>query len=236
MGSIYLLHVLVLGITKTTTDGYSAYDSIAVRQPDITLVGCWAHARRQFDEAVKAQGKKGKAGKAMMGLSYIQKLYRIEKALRLKKASVQTRYQVRREQARPVLDELHAWLEKSLPEIPPHTTTGKALVYLHNQWEKLLRYLDDGRLSIDNNATERAIKPFVVGRKNWLFADTVSGAKASANLYSLIETAKANGLEPYHYLRHVFAELPKAENIEQIEALLPGNVNVAGLRTSDIQK
>ena len=217
-------------------DGYSAYDAIDAKRADITLVGCWAHARRKFDEAVKAQGEKGKAGKAMMGLSYIRKLYPIEKALKLKKASAQNRYQTRLEQARPVLDDLHSWLEKSLSEVPPHTATGKALVYLHNQWEKLIRYLDDGRLSIDNNATEQAIKPFVIGRKNWLFADTVKGAEASANLYSLIETAKANGLEPYHYLRYVFTELPKADSLEQVEALLPGNINVASLSTSDTRK
>jgi transposase len=172
----------------------------------------------------------------MMGLSYIRKLYRIEKTPKLKKASAQGRYQTRLEQAKPVLDDLHSWLEKSLPEVPPHTITGKALVYLHNQWEKLIRYLDDGRLPIDNNATEQAIKPFVIGQKNWLFADTVKGAEASANLYSLIETAKANGLEPYHYLRYVFTELPKADSLEQVDILLPGNVNVASLSTSGIQK
>ena len=100
--------------------------------------------------------------------------------------------------------------------------TGKALNYLHNEWDKLVRYLDDGRLEIDNNAAENAIRPFVLGRKNWLFSASVKGVKASANLYSLIETAKANGLEPYAYLRHVFTELPKATTVEAIEALVPG--------------
>lgn len=215
------------------TDGYEVYGAVASRRSDIILVGCMAHARRKFDEAVKAQGKKGKlkAGKAMMGLSFIQKLYRIERAL--KDAPPEERYKARQEQASPVLDDLHLWLEKSLPEVPPGTATGKALNYLHNQWKKLVRYLDDGRLSIDNNATERTIKPFVVGRKNWLFADTVKGAKASANIYSLIETAKANGLEPYHYLRYVFKELPKAEKLDQLEQLLPFNVQVQNLTATD---
>lgn len=147
------------------TDGYEVYEAVATRRSDITLVGCMAHARRKFDEAVKSQGKNGKskAGKAMMGLSFIQKLYRIERAL--KEASPEERYQSRQEQASPVLDDLHIWLEKSLPEVPPGSATGKALNYLHNQWNKLVRYLDDGRLSIDNNATERTIKPFVIGRK-----------------------------------------------------------------------
>ncbi|VAW89755.1 Mobile element protein [hydrothermal vent metagenome] len=102
------------------------------------------------------------------------------------------------------------------------SATGKALRYLNSEWGKLIRYLDDGRLEIDNNGAENAIRPFVVGRKNWLFSTSVKGVKASASLYSLIETAKANGLEPYAYLRHLFTELPKAETVEAIEALLPG--------------
>jgi transposase len=107
--------------------------------------------------------------------------------------------------------------------------TGKALTYLHNQWPKLIRYLDDGRLYIDNNRVENAIRPFVIGRRNWLFSDTVRGAQSSANLYSLIETAKANGLEPYAYLRHLFTELPKTQTLEEIEALLPFHVKTPPL-------
>jgi hypothetical protein len=98
------------------------------------------------------------------------------------------------------------------------------LAYLVNHWTELIRYLDDGRLEIDNNLAENAIRPFAVGRKNWLFSDSVNGAKASANLYSLIETAKTNGLEAYDYLRHIFTELPKAKNLDDYEALLPWNV------------
>jgi len=105
---------------------------------------------------------------------------------------------------------LRDWLEQSLPQMPPKSTTGKALNYLHNEWEKLIVYLEDGRLKIDNNGAENAIRPFVIGRKNWLFSQSVNGVKASANLYSLIETAKANGLEPYTYLRNVFTELPRS--------------------------
>lgn len=98
---------------------------------------------------------------------------------------------------------------------------GKALAYLHNQWPRLVRYLGSGDYPIDNNRAENAIRPFVIGRKNWLFSASVKGAKASANLYSLIETAKANGLEPYQYLRQVFTELPQAQTVEHVEALLP---------------
>ena len=106
--------------------------------------------------------------------------------------------------------------------------------YLDHQWDKLIRYCEDGRLNIDNNPVERAIRPFVTGRKNWLFSDTVKGAKASANLYSLIETAKANGLEPYHYLRYVFKELPAAQSIADLEALLPFNINAGQINLATV--
>ena len=178
-----------------------------------------AHARRKFSEAVKAQGKKKRTGKAHQGLALIQKLYRVEKQAR--KLDREDRCAHRQQQARPVLDELRSWLDNTLPLVPPTSATGKALNYLHNEWDKLIRYLDDGRLEIDNNGAENAIRPFVVGRKNWLFSVSVKGVKASANLYSLIETAKANGLEPYAYLRRVFTELPQADSVEAIEALLP---------------
>lgn len=204
-------------------DGYEGYGAIGKRE-GITLVGCWAHARRKFDEAIKAQGKKGKAkaGRATKGLSYIQKLYRIEKLA--KELTPEACFALRQEQAMPLLSEIRAWLDKSLPEVPPQSAVGKALSYLHGQWPKLVRYVEDGRLSIDNNAAERAIRPFVIGRNNWLFADTVKGAEASSRLYSLILTAKANGHEPYRYLSHVFKELPTATSVEQFEALLPFNL------------
>jgi len=153
----------------------------------------------------------------------IRKLYRVEKQAR--KIKPEARHEHRQWHARPILDELRSWLDEALPQVPPTSATGKALNHLHNEWDKLIRYLDDGRLEIDNNGAENAIRPFVVGHKNWLFSASVKGVKASANLYSLIETAKANGLEPYAYLRHLFTELPKAETVEAIEALLPGTIN-----------
>ena len=209
-------------------DGYEAYAVVAGKKPNIRLVGCFAHARRKFKEAVTAQTS-SKAGKAHQGLAYIRKLYAIEKQLRTNNAPPEEVYRVRQEQALPILEALRTWLDRSLPEVPPKTLLGKALGYLDGQWEKLIRYLEDGRLDIDNNAAERAIRPFVIGRKNWLFADTPQGATASANLYSLIETAKLNGHEPYHYLRHVFTELPKATTLEQIDALLPWNLDAEKL-------
>ena len=122
------------------------------------------------------------------------------------------------------MDKLRTWLDASLPSVPPGTLTGKALNYLNNEWPKLIRYLEDGRLEIDNNLAENAIRPFVIGRKNFLFSNSVQGVKASANLYSLIESAKASGLEPYQYLRQVFTALPQAETVEDIENLLPWSV------------
>jgi transposase len=195
---------------------------------NLTHVGCMAHARRKFSEAVKAQDKKKPGGNAHRGLALIRKLYRVEKQAR--KLTPEARHEHRQRHARPILDELRSWLDEALPQVPPTSATGKALNYLHNEWDKLIRYLDDGRLEIDNNGAENAIRPFVVGRKNWLFSASVKGVKASANLYSLIETAKANSLEPYAYLRYLFTELPKAETVEAIEALLPGNLSKDQIR------
>ncbi len=202
------------------TDGYDGYNAV-VAVNGLTHIGCMAHARRRFSDAVKAQGKNKQRGKAHRGLVLIQKLYRVEKQAR--KFKPEARHDHRQRHARPVLDELRTWLDEALPQVPPTSATGKALNYLHREWPKLIAYLEDGRLKIDNNGAENAIRPFVLGRKNWMFSASVKGVKASANLYSLIETAKANGLEPYAYLRYLFTELPKAETVEAIEALLPGN-------------
>jgi len=209
------------------TDGYDGYNAVVALNA-LTHVGCMAHARRKFDEAVKAQGKKQPASKAHRGLALIRNLYRVEKQART--LTPEDRHAHRQRHALPILDELRSWLDESLPQVPPTSATGKALNYLHNEWDKLIRYLDDGRLEIDNNGAENAIRPFVLGRKNWLFSASVKGVQASANLYSLIETAKANGLEPYAYLRHLFTELPKAETVEAIEVLLPGNLSKDQIR------
>jgi transposase len=209
------------------SDGFEVYAAVAETNPDISLIGCFAHARRKFDEALKAQGKKPKGAKAQMGLAFIQRLYAVEK--RLKDITPEERAHGRLELAKPILDDLQAWLGKALPAVPPSTLTGKALSYLHSQWPKLVGYLADGRLAIDNNACERAIRPFVIGRRNWLFADTPNGAHASANLYSIIQTAKANGHEPYRYLRHLFTELPKASSPQEVAALLPFNISPSNI-------
>ena len=207
------------------TDGYDGYNAV-VAANGLIHVGCMAHARRRFSDAVKAQGRSKKRGKAHRGLTLIRNLYRIERQAR--KLTAQERYARRQKRSKPIMADIRKWLDDVLPQIAPSSATGGALSYLNNEWEHLIRYLDDGRLEIDNNGAENAIRPFVLGRKNWLFSASVKGVKASANLYSLIETAKANGLEPYAYLRQVFTELPKADTVEAIEALLPGNIDQIG--------
>jgi len=194
-------------------DGYGGYE-----KTDAILVGCWAHARRKFVEAQQAQGK-GKTGKADWALNLIQKLYALESKLKTKDAD--TKYQQRQQFAAPLLQQLGEWLEKSKDTIPEGSYLGKAISYTQNQWPKLIRYLEDGRLNIDNNRAERAVKPFVIGRKAWLFANTTSGANASAVLYSIVETAKINGLEPYDYLTTLLKELPFADTTDKLAKLLP---------------
>lgn len=202
------------------TDDYAGYNSAAA-ESGITQLGCWSHARRKFIEAQKAGGKNTKAGKADMAVSFIRKLYALEK--QIAEQTPEEKYLARQQQAKPILDTIRAWLEKTLHSTLPKGLLGKAIAYLDKNWDKLTVYTEDGRLNIDNNPAENAIRPFVVGRKNWLFSATVPGAKASANLYGLIETAKANNIEPYRYLRHIFKELPRAQTVEQIEQLLPWN-------------
>lgn len=194
-------------------DGYAGYE-----QTSATLAGCWAHARRKFIEAQQAQGK-GKTGKADWAINQIQKLYALES--KLKTQTFEVKQQQRQQLAAPLLKQLWDWLEKSKDTVPKESLVGKAISYTQNQWPKLIRYLEDGRLNIDNNRAERAVKPFVIGRKAWLFANTRTGATGSAVLYSMVETAKINGLEPYNYLTELFEKLPTANTPEALAKLLP---------------
>jgi len=215
------------------TDGYEGYTAVG-SQPGIVHVGCWVHARRKFDEALKGlragerKAHSAKQSKALQGLAFIQKLYKIERQIHDQPAKAKQK--LREERSRPVMEAMRGWLDEALPRIPEKSLTGKALAYLAGQWPKLLRVLDDGRIPLDTNAVENCIRPFVVGRKNWLFADTVRGAQASANLYSLIETAKLNGIEPFAYLCHVFGQLPRATTLAELEALLPSQLDRALLQ------
>jgi len=194
-------------------DGYQVYE-----KTQATLVGCWAHARRKFIEAKKLQGK-NKTGKADVVLSLIQKLYGVES--RIKDKSTDEKYIARQEASQPILSKLNTWLEQHQPNLVGNTKLIEATNYLANQWHKLIRYVDDGRLSIDNNRAERAVKPFVIGRKNWLFSQTANGAHASATLYSIVETAKVNGLIPFDYIMACLNEL--CQPAPDIDSLLPWN-------------
>lgn len=214
------------------SDGYKAYDLAIKANPGIVHCGCWAHVRRKFDDALKAQGTGAKTGKAKEGLAWIAQLYAIEKTLI--DVAPEQRALARQHQGAAILEHMRQWLEQSVHQVPPKSLTGKAIGYALGEWDKLVRYLEDGRIPIDNNRCENAIRPFVIGRKNWLFADTPAGADASAALYSLVETAKANGLEPYRYLRRLFAELPKATTLAELEMLLPWRIDPNDLAQIDL--
>ena len=205
------------------TDDYAGYNAVAA-QAGVERLACWAHARRKFIEAQKVQPK-GKTGRADMALNLINKLYGIERDF--KEASVELRHQGRQQHSLPILTQLHNWLEKTQPQVTAQNALGKAVNYLASNWSRLERYVEAGHLPIDNNRAENAIRPFVIGRKNWLFSDTPKGATASAQIYSLIETAKANDQEPYAYLRHILERLPQATSVEGYEALLPWNCSPA---------
>lgn len=203
------------------TDGYEGYAAVA-RTEGIKHLACAAHARRKFVEAKRAQPR-NKSGRADQALAFFAKLYRIEHEMR--DASDEDRWHARQAHSRPVLEEMYQWLTRTLPEVPPKSKLGMALAYLAKIWPKLVRYTERGDLPIDNNPCENAIRPFVVGRKGWLFADTPAGAHASAVIYSLIETAKANGREPHAWLRYALERLPFATNVAGFEALLPWNTH-----------
>jgi transposase len=210
------------------TDGYLGYDFLE-QMADITHLGCWAHVRRKFVEVVNAAGKdkdgKKKPGSGDVALDYIGKLYLIEKESVQQKLKAEQITRERQSRAGPILDQFKTWLDKRSLQVPPASTLGKAISYTLGQWERLVVYCKDGRLRPDNNLAENAIRPFVVGRKNWLFAATPDGAHASSALYSIIETAKANGLEPYWYLRYLLEQLPSAKTKEQYKKLLPQYVD-----------
>lgn len=204
------------------TDGYAGYDAFD-ETPEVVHVGCFAHARRKFDEALRGQGKgKKKSPKqrlADQGLSRINKLFKIERSY--KSASPEERHRLRQEKLAPLVHELREWTTAAMGRVPPQSLSGKAIDYLDGQWPKLVRVLEDGRLELSTNAVERAIRPFVIGRKAWLFADTPRGATASARLYSLVETAKANRVEPWRYLEAIFGRLPVSSTRADYEALMP---------------
>lgn len=198
------------------TDGYSGYNDVE----GVTQLGCWSHARRKFHEAQQSLPeplRKKADTMAAEGLNFCNALFRLER--KWKEATPEERYAARLAESKPLLDTFKAWLDKQQVQVLPKSLTGTAITYALNQWEKLKVFLQDGRLEIDNNRSERSIKPVVVGRKNWLFANTPRGAKASAMIYSIVETAKAHRLNPQAYLQLLFEQLPQLPNPADPEAL-----------------
>jgi len=200
-------------------DGYAGYYKL----PDITVAACWAHARRKYEEALQGTSKKNEAGMSniLRGKQYCDRLFTIENEI--SDLPPEERLRKRKELSEPILGEFHDWLFRL--NDAPNSLLGKAVQYTRKYWPHLVTYLQDGRLEISNNRAERSIKPFVMGRKNFLFANVPKGAEASAIIYSLVETAKENSLDPYRYLTWLMHEAPKlnlgAE--EQIARLLPVN-------------
>jgi transposase len=210
------------------TDGYAGYNKVCRDNP-ITRIGCMDHARRKFVEASKAaptkqSRRKGSVRKADVAIGMIRKLYRIES--RIKGLEPEQKREHRQRLSVPLLNELKAWLEKNVSRVPKDSLTRTAIQYMLNQWDLLVGYCEDGRLHISNALAENAIRPLAVGRRNWLFSDTPRGARASATCFSLVETAKANGLEPYAYLNHILADIGSADTLDKLEALLPWNIKL----------
>lgn len=206
------------------TDGYIGYEVLS--DLSITHAGCWAHVRRKFVEVVQAvekarKGKERRGGSADEALLKIRRLYDIEREASHRELTGDDLLAFRHERTLPVLEEFHGWLQARIGQTPPKGLLGAAMNYALKQWDRLMVYVSNPHLGLDNNAAENAIRPFAVGRKNWLFAGSPAGARASANLYSLVETAKANGLEPYRYLRFLFERLPHAKTPEDYRNLTP---------------
>jgi transposase len=202
------------------TDGYEAYGAVAEAKR-LIHAGCYAHARRKFEDARKSQADPNRDGQSKIALDLIGQLYRIEREI--KAASAEERHRARQVQSAPVVRELKAWLDKMADAVLPQSALGKAVLYMLGQWNKLLPFLEHPQIPLDTNRVENAIRPFVIGRRNWLFSQTTAGATASARLYSLVETARANAIEPHAYLAQLFNKLPSATRAEQFEALLPWN-------------
>jgi len=211
------------------TDGYSGYHSLPL---DITVVGCWAHARRKFDEAMKSMPAKAQADSlSARAKQYCDRLFEIE--TQFGELSAEERYLQRQKLSKPLLEEFFCWVQTQARQISAKSAFGKAAGYVLGQRNYLERYLLDGRLEICNNRAERSIKPFVIGRKNFLFANTARGAKASAVMYSLIETAKENGINPYDYLVWIFKAAPEmglSKNPSLVEQLLPMRFQAVGMQ------
>ncbi len=203
------------------TDGYKGYNWVS-ESKNIIHLGCMAHARRPFAELVKMIKKPGKAHQA---LAFIQKLYKVEKEARDKNLSPEARKVLRDKESRPILDALKEWLEETMRGSPPQGKLGKGIKYMIDRWDELTNYLKDGRLEIDNNGIENAIRPFAIGRKNWLFMGSPNGARAGMTFYSLIMTCKENDIDPSAYFNYMLSRLRRCKTDTDYQALLPFNIS-----------
>lgn len=209
------------------TDGFPGYHIFEGEDSDVILLGCMAHVRRKFHDALKALPKGGqkKPGMVQMAISKIAKLYAIEK--QIKHLNAEQRYLIRQEQSKPLVNDFKKWCDDKVSKTTKDSKLGVAIRYVINQWKYLTIYLEDGYLQIDNNTAEQRIKPFVIGRKNWVMNQNPRGADASAILYSLVQTAKANNLEPFAFLTHILTELPKLGrhyDEEELDQFMPWNL------------
>ena len=195
-------------------------------EPGVMLSYCHAHARRKYEGIAKANRKlkKGKRCLAKEAMRYYQRLYTVERTAKDRGLSPKQRKDLRNEHAQPILGEFHEWLSTNYPKTMPKSPIGRAMAYTIKHWNGLNTYLKDGRLELDNNATERDVKPFVIARKNFMFACTQSGADSLGVLFSLIITARHHGLNPYKYMEQVFEQIPNCSNFDDYESLLPWNI------------
>jgi transposase len=200
-------------------DGDNFFDLIG--NNNATIVNCNAHARRKFEPIAKSNKGKGIAKEAMR---YFKALYKIERDAKNDQLTPEQRYQLRQDKAKPLFEEFNTWIDKIAPTVLPKSALGGAVNYCIKYRKGLMRYLDDGRLEIDNNLTEQEIKPLVIARKNFLFCDSVAGAKALCLHFGLIRTAKLHGLDPYHYYVMLLKNVPHCKSIEDYEKLLPWNI------------
>ncbi len=198
--------------------------------PGVVLVNCNTHARRKFEPIAQAAKGKGIAKEAMRRY---KELYKIEREAKDKNLTAQERHALRQEKSKPLMESFKKWLDEIYPTVLPQSPLGKAIQYGQNRWPGLMRFLDDGRLEIDNNLTEQKIKPVVIARKNFLFADSVAGAKALCMHFSFIQTAKLHKHDPYHYYCLLLKRLPHCKTVEDYEGLLPWNMNPDGSSKND---
>lgn len=202
-------------------DGDSFFNLIG--DNNASIVNCNAHARRKFEPIAKANKGRGVAKEAMR---YFKELYKVEREAKNNNLSPEQRYKLRQEKSKPLMDEFNTWLDEIYPSTLPQSALGKAVSYCILRRKGLMRYLDDGRLEIDNNLTEQEIKPLVITRKSFLFCDTVDGAHALCLHFGLIRTAKLHGLDPYHYYVMLLKSIPHCKSAEDYEKLLPWNIGL----------